>query len=139
MRLRRPAQKIASILILLLALGCAPFPRFSVEVLPGYDACFNRQDGWTGGDGAYSIALSDERILWLFGDTWIGKVRDNRRLEAVIVKNTAALQQGADLLESWEWTDPEPAQQGDYYYARISQTDGHWIYSSPIWIEVEKP
>lgn len=58
-----------------------------------------------------------------------------------LVKNNEPVykQQGADLLEAWEWTDPEPAHQGDYYYARISQTDGHWIYSSPIWIEVKKP
>ena len=58
-----------------------------------------------------------------------------------LVKNNEPVydQRGVDLLESWEWTDPELAQQGDYYYARISQADGHWIYSSPIWIELKKP
>ena len=29
------------------------------------------KQGWLGGDGAYSIPLSDGRTLWLFGDTFI--------------------------------------------------------------------
>jgi len=31
---------------------------------------FPDQDGWYGGDAAYSIALDDQRTLWLFGDTF---------------------------------------------------------------------
>ena len=32
---------------------------------------FPDKDGWYGGDGAYSIQLDTERILWLFGDTFV--------------------------------------------------------------------
>lgn len=32
---------------------------------------FPYKQGWLGGDGAYSIPLSDGRTLWLFGDTFI--------------------------------------------------------------------
>src|SRR5437763_304475 len=28
--------------------------------------------GWTGGDGAYSVALPDGRSVWLFGDSFMG-------------------------------------------------------------------
>jgi hypothetical protein len=31
------------------------------------------QQGWLGGDAAYSVPLSPGRTLWLFGDTFIGK------------------------------------------------------------------
>ncbi|MCP4669544.1 MAG: hypothetical protein GY849_24685, partial [Deltaproteobacteria bacterium] len=95
MQVKTPIRKLIPLFFLLLALGCATGPRFSVEPLPGRDACFDRKDGWTGGDGAYSVALSNDRILWLFGDTWIGRVRNNRHEDAVIVHNTVAFQQGA--------------------------------------------
>jgi hypothetical protein len=59
--------------------------------------------------------------------------------DMTLVKNNEPVhrREGAGLLESWEWTDPEPAREGDYYYVRIAQVDGHWIYSSPIWIELD--
>src|SRR5262249_34487248 len=43
-------------------------------------ALFARSDGWTGADSAYSIVLSEKRALWLFGDTWIGKISGGKRL-----------------------------------------------------------
>ncbi|MFY0628721.1 MAG: hypothetical protein JXR07_20680, partial [Reichenbachiella sp.] len=38
------------------------------------NANFTREesDAWTGGDATYSIPLSGNRTLWLFGDTFIG-------------------------------------------------------------------
>jgi hypothetical protein len=30
---------------------------------------FRRTNGWTSGDGAFSVPLSDGRVLWLFGDS----------------------------------------------------------------------
>jgi hypothetical protein len=55
-----------------------------------------------------------------------------------IVKNNreVASRAGESLITSWEWTDPAPAKDGDYYYARIVQADGEWIWSSPIFIEL---
>src|SRR5690349_19566905 len=32
---------------------------------------FRRTTGWTAGDGALSVPLSDGRVLWLFGDSHI--------------------------------------------------------------------
>jgi len=74
--------------------GCASQPSVSVEVLPDYDALFERQTGWTGADGAYSVALADDETLWLFGDTWYGEVRDGRHVDAVIINNSIAIQRG---------------------------------------------
>jgi hypothetical protein len=80
--------------LLLLIAGCVPQPRIRVEKLPQYDAIFERQTGWTGADGAYSVALADDEILWLFGDTWYGAVREGRHVDAVIIKNSIAIQRG---------------------------------------------
>lgn len=71
-------------------------PKIETEFLPHYDAAFARTSGWTGADGDYSVALSDDLILWLYSDTWVGKVRKNRHIDSVIVNNSAALQYGKD-------------------------------------------
>jgi hypothetical protein len=68
----------------------------AVEPLPGYDALFQRSEGWTGGDGAYSTALDSDRVLWIFGDTFIGQVRLGRHVDATLVNNTIAVQRGRD-------------------------------------------
>jgi hypothetical protein len=59
------------------------------------DALFQQTDGWIGGDGAYSVALSPKRTLWLFSDTWVGKIRHGRRTDATIVNNTVGVQEGS--------------------------------------------
>jgi Domain of unknown function (DUF4185) len=81
---------------LALLVGCASHPSVVVEPWPQFDALFARNDGWTGADGAYSVELSDGLILWLFGDTWIGKIRDGRHVDSVLVNNSIALQTGTD-------------------------------------------
>jgi hypothetical protein len=48
--------------------------------------------GWIGGDGAFSITLNDTARLWLFGDSWIGQIKDNKRFDAVITRNTVAIE-----------------------------------------------
>jgi hypothetical protein len=88
-------------LILLLALvvradaraGDLPAPA-EMRASPEWDARFQLKDGWIGGDGVSSVAVSPGRTLWLFSDTWVGKVRDGRRTDATIVNNTVAVQDG---------------------------------------------
>ena len=56
-----------------------------------------------------------------------------------IVKNNQdiASKPGEGLLMTWQWTDAEPAKSGDYYYVRIKQINQQWVYSSPIWIDLD--
>jgi hypothetical protein len=78
------------------ALAAAPPLSFGeAEPLPKINAVFERKDGWIGADGAYSVALSVQRRLWLFSDTWVGSVRDGKRYDATIVNNSVALQDGS--------------------------------------------
>lgn len=62
---------------------------------------------------------------------------------AEILKNnrlaTGRAGQDETTITSFQWTDPAPAKNGDYYYARIRQADNHWIWSSPIFIKLAPP
>lgn len=58
------------------------------------NALFDRKEGWTGADGAHSVALGADRTLWLFSDTWVGSIREGKRFDATIVNNSVAVQVG---------------------------------------------
>ncbi|MGA2060980.1 MAG: DUF4185 domain-containing protein [Thermoguttaceae bacterium] len=58
------------------------------------NALFEQKDGWIGGDGAHSVKLSPQRTLWLFSDSWMGSIRNGKRVDATIVNNVVALQEG---------------------------------------------
>jgi hypothetical protein len=65
-----------------------------VRTAPDLNALFERNEGWTGGDGVISAPLAPGRNLWLFADTWVGKVKDGKRVDATIVNNSAVVQEG---------------------------------------------
>ncbi len=54
---------------------------------------FPYKQGWLGGDGAYSIPLSDGRTLWLFGDTFISDDPNQRegRLVFGFIRSTIGI------------------------------------------------
>jgi hypothetical protein len=59
---------------------------------PAWDSVFARTGGWTGGDAMYSVELGKHRTLWLFADSWIGRIADGRHVNgARLVNNTIAL------------------------------------------------
>ncbi len=65
---------------------------------PAADELFRHDQFWVGADGAYSVDLGDDRILWLFADTFIDPTgKGSRRSEgATIVGNTIAIEKGRD-------------------------------------------
>jgi hypothetical protein len=64
------------------------------EPAPEWNAKFDGKEGWIGGDGAYSVVLDGQRVLWLFGDTLLGTVKDGKRAGAAMVSNTVGVQTG---------------------------------------------
>jgi hypothetical protein len=62
---------------------------------PGMNALFERKEGWIGADGAHSVDLSARRRLWLFSDTWVGQVREGKRVDATVVNNSVGVQEGS--------------------------------------------
>ncbi|HTU91727.1 MAG TPA: DUF4185 domain-containing protein [Gemmataceae bacterium] len=83
-----------------------PMPHFAVptvlkaEPVSDWNAKFAGKEGWIGGDGVYSLALDRQRVLWFFGDTLLGAVKEGKRVGAVMVNNTVGVQtgQGKDIV-----------------------------------------
>jgi hypothetical protein len=59
---------------------------------PEADELFRRTDWWCGADAAYSVPLSNDSTLWLFGDTFVGPTRT----ESKLVHNSIGIQTGTD-------------------------------------------
>jgi hypothetical protein len=89
-------------LLALVTSACVQKPAEAVD----WGAAFERTDGfgWSGGDAADSVPLPGDRILWIFGDSYIGKVAGGSR-EGTEIRfgNTIAIQQNASGS-----TAPEP-------------------------------
>lgn len=122
-------MRVRVALAALLAAGCADdawVPVVASETWPEADALFRNDPRWLGGDGAYSIPLGDERVLWLFGDSFVAKGNQPERSDSEMVRNTVAIQTGADPTAaslSFAWrTDPDGspapffADQGDEWH-----------------------
>ncbi len=78
---------------LCLALGLV-FGAMAGVAEAGQERCrpdFPLKDGWLGGDGVYSVPLSDDQSLWLFGDSFVGAPEASRRRDTTLVSNSVAL------------------------------------------------
>jgi hypothetical protein len=78
------------------ALAAAGFACASLSGAPrdGQRVCwplFAYQDGWLGGDGAYSVPLPAGRTLWLFGDTFVGSAGQRDRVSSHFVHNSIGI------------------------------------------------
>jgi hypothetical protein len=75
-----------------------------------WNAVFDRTDGWTGADCAGSVDLGDGRTLWMFGDTWIGKIRDGKRQPGATMVNNSVAVHPTDKAAPWRPPDPRSVQ-----------------------------
>lgn len=84
-------------LLLALAACATPLPQhFEAEPWPAAEAMFQRDPHWLGGDAVYSVDLGGDRILWLFGDSFVANGDGRDRRQAVMVRNSIAVQRGRD-------------------------------------------
>ena len=83
-------------LTLLAALNACAASAPAGKAAPEWDALFQRNSGWIGADGDYSIPLTQDTTLWLFSDTLVGKVKDGKRIETSMINNSIALQRGTN-------------------------------------------
>jgi hypothetical protein len=71
----------------------------SVSLALDFNQLFTRYGGgWTGGDATYSIPLPDGRVLWLFGDSFMGTVKPDRSRPATGLKRNAFVVQDGSAL-----------------------------------------
>lgn len=80
---------------------------------PEADVLFRRDPRWRGADAAYSIPLGNDRILWLFGDTFIARGDARTRRGSVMIRNSVGIQTGRDPLRAtiefhWRGTEGQP-------------------------------
>jgi hypothetical protein len=78
---------------------------------PAFDALFARRgDGWTGGDGTYSVLLPDGRTVWLFGDSFLGTINsDGTRAPGPLIHNALVVQDGTSLTTLYTGTPDDPS------------------------------
>lgn len=84
------------LLIFMMSVGTAFSQNIDADSDPLFNSLFRAKKGWTGADGAYSLKLSKNRVLWLFGDTFIGDIRDGKRCNWELVNNSIGIQEGID-------------------------------------------
>jgi hypothetical protein len=89
-------------------------PDFVAAGWPEADRLFHRNPRWLGADAAFSVDLGGERVLWLFGDTFVATGAHRVRRESRMVHNSIAVQRGLDPSAAsidfhWGETDGVPA------------------------------
>ena len=95
----RPLALVAALAIEVALLGCAtqsPRARSWEES----DSLFRSEPRWLGGDAASSVDLGGDRVLWLFGDSFVATSAACVRGESKLVRNSVALQVGRDPLRA---------------------------------------
>jgi hypothetical protein len=74
----------------------AEVPESAARPFTEAEVMFHRDPRWLGADGALSVLLAKNRVLWLFGDTFVATSNAHVRSRSTIVKNSVALQTGTD-------------------------------------------
>lgn len=74
-------------LLFLIALFCAQTSIATENCKPH----FPYKDQWLGGDAIYSVRLNDEKVLWMFGDTFVGEEYQGTRNKTSMVGNSVAV------------------------------------------------
>ncbi len=88
-----------------------------------FDRIWERDDaGWTGGDGALSVALPDGREAWLFGDTFLGPLAAGSRAPgSPLVSNTIVVQDSSCTTTLHGGTPAAPA-------ALVTPPEAGWFW-----------
>ncbi len=133
--------------------SCQPEAKYKTETAPDWDARFDRQSGWTGADGIYSIPLNgselpdpsaEKETLLLFSDTFIGEVNAQDGRESTrLINNSYAMLRGNDPSEDfidffWSTVNDKPAtvfvpdtpesKDGDWYWLMDGIAIGDSVY-----------
>jgi hypothetical protein len=117
------------IALFLFALGSlAPPVVTSAAPAPEWTAKFAGTSGWIGGDAVYSVRVNEKRVLWFFGDTFIGTVKGGKRSGAAMVNNTVGVMDDATIrFHHGQTKDGKPAaifipKDGPGYYWPLAGT-----------------
>lgn len=98
---------------LLLVAACAPAQDWKAQEWKAADQLFHSDPRWLGADAAYTIPLDNNRVLWLFGDTFIGDGKTDRA-HAYFIRTSIGVQQGLNPAEAsvvfhWRTVNGQPS------------------------------
>ena len=100
-----------------------------------YNDFFTRAHDWTGGDATYSVELSNNRRLWMFGDTFIDQVNsDGTRPSFRLINNSLVIEEGDLFTTYYEGTrdNPvsfaEPPEENWWYWPADGTLAGDTLY-----------
>jgi hypothetical protein len=109
------------------AQSAPPVPQVTAVAWPEADRLFQRDRRWLGGDGAFSIHLGGERVLWLFGDSFVNPAGGLERADATMVRNSVAVQHGLDPTTAalrFHWGEGEGGAPRSFFAER----DNQWLW-----------
>jgi hypothetical protein len=104
--------------------GSSPY-RIEATRWEAAEKIFRSDPRWLGGDGASSVDLGDDRVLWLFGDSFIDHSGSGSRRTSDLVRNSIAIQTGYDptsakMQFTWKMKGDKPtaffSRQGENWY-----------------------
>ena len=96
---------------------------------PAADRLFRGDRRWLGADGAFSVDLGGGRVLWLFGDSWVDAAGSGSRGNAVMLRNTIAIQQGydpADATIRFHWRAPAAGEARAFFTPAWDDDAWYW-------------
>lgn len=89
-------------------------------------SAFRKDPLWAAGDAVYSIDLGNKRILWLFGDSFIGTIRGGKRIDNEMVHNAVGLQDGFDSNLKFYWNKDSKGKASSFFADDIKT--GAWLW-----------
>ena len=96
------ARGAAALSMAVALLGCGPERVVEyADTWPEANALFLGDSRWVGGDGALTVPLGGDRILWLFGDSFIARGPTRTRDGSAFIRNSVAVQTGRDPTRSF--------------------------------------
>ncbi len=142
-----PRTAWLSVLLLLATASCAGFG------VPGPTACtprFPYQDGWLGGDAAYSIPIGPGQSIWLFGDTFVGAPDQRTRKNSQFIHNSIGISRcasggGWQIEYAWGQADGsardfiDSGEDGSYFWLFDGFVFADRLYVGLLGVEKSQP
>lgn len=83
-----------------------------------------RKRGFLGADGAASVAMPNGNVLWIFGDTIVGNLRNGKKEGPMVRNSIAIVDQNQDVEFYWDLTD---GIMGDFFHPD-NWDEPHWYW-----------
>ena len=103
--------------------------RWDTRVESEWNRTFDFGAGWTGGDGAGTVDLGRDRILWMFADSLVGEIDGSKHAAGTrMVNNVLAIQSFSGA------TKPDAGQFSFFWGDRNKKNPAAWCVPDPQYV-----